>query len=182
MNKSERKLIEAAVGGDKSAFGRVVRLNQKRLFGFIYGLVGSFDMAEDIVQEAFIKSYQALDRFRVGEEFYPWLSRIARNLAYNQLAREEKKQSLDKMTEAGFDPIESNPGPMEKLLEGENKKRFYEVLLQMPVKFRAVFVLRQFEDMDYNQIASYLHIPPGTVDSRLYRARKFLMEKLEDLL
>jgi len=175
-------LIEAAIGGDNRAFGQIVRTHQERLFGFIYGLVGSFDMAEDIVQESFIKSYQALSRFRVGENFYPWLSRIARNLAYNQLAREEKKQSLDKLTESGFDPIESDPGPIEKLLESENKKRFYNALLQMPAKFRAVFVLRQFEGMDYYQIASYLKIPPGTVDSRLYRARKFLMEKLEDLL
>lgn len=182
VTASESSLVEAARGGDNRAYGQIVRLHQKRLFRFIYGLVGSFDMAEDIVQESFIKAYQALDRFRVGEPFYPWLSRIARNLAYNTIAREEKKQSLESMTESGFDPAESDLGPMEKLLDSENKKRFYAALMVMPVKFRSVFVLRHFEEMDYHQIASYLKIPPGTVDSRMYRARKYLMEKLGDLL
>lgn len=179
---SESSLVEAARGGNNRAYGQIVRLHQKRLFRFIYGLVGSFDMAEDIVQESFIKAYQALDRFRVGEPFYPWLSRIARNLAYNLIATEEKKQSLDSMTDSGFDPAMADLGPMEKLLDSENKKRFYTALLAMPVKFRSVFVLRHFEEMDYHAIASYLKIPPGTVDSRLYRARKYLMEKLGDLL
>lgn len=182
VSDTEHSLVEAAKRGDNQAFGRIVRLYQKRLFRFVYGLVGSFDMAEDIVQESFIRGYQALDRFRAGEPFYPWLSRIARNLAYNQISREERKQSLDKMTESGFDIETAQLGPLGKLLDSENKERFYRALMKMPVQFRSVFVLRHFEEMDYNAIASYLKIPPGTVDSRLYRARKYLMDALEDLL
>ena len=76
----------------------------------------------------------------------------------------------------------SSLGPLEKLLEKEGQKRFYRALESMPVKYRAVFVLRHFEGLDYHEIASYLKIPPGTVDSRLYRARQYLLETLEDLL
>ena len=178
----EQKLIEAAQNGDSKAFGQIIRIHQKRLFRFIYGLVNSFDVTEDIVQEAFVKAYQNITTFKTGYAFYPWLSTIARNLAYNHISREEKKESLDKMTEKGFDPQTTEIDALDKLLDDENRKRFYTALKALPVNFRTVFVLRHFEKMDYSDIASYLKIPPGTVDSRLYRARQMLMDELKDLL
>lgn len=180
--KEERKLIEAAQNGDQTAFGLLIRKHQRRLFRFIYGLVGSFDVAEDVVQEAFVRAYGALERFKTKYAFYPWLSTIARNLAYNHIAAQEKKHSLEDLQEKGFDPPQPDLGPMEILLDDENQKQFYRALLTMPPTFRAVFALRMFEKMDYSTIASYLKIPPGTVDSRLYRARKFLVDALKDLL
>lgn len=178
----ETRLIEAAQNGDKRAFGQLVRIHQKRLFRFIYGLTGSFDVTEDIVQEAFIKAHGAIDRFRVGFDFYPWLATIARNLTYNHIAREEKKESLNGLGEKGFDPARGDLGPLDQMLDQEGQKRFYEALKKMATKYRTVFVLRHFEDMDYAAIASYLKIPPGTVDSRLYRARQFLIEELKEFL
>jgi len=179
---SDQKLIEAAQQGDKAAFGQLIRRHQKRVFRFIYGLTGSFDVAEDVVQEAFVRAYGAIARFRPGYDFYPWISRIARNLAFNHIHREEKKESLDTLSEKGFDPSTADLGPLEQLLDKQAQKRFYAALKAMPTKYRSVFVLRHFEDMDYAEIASYLKIPPGTGDSRLYRARQFLMEELKDLL
>jgi len=179
---AERKLVERAQGGDQTAFGQLIRMHQKRLFRYVYGLLGSFDAAEDIVQEAYVKAYQALDRFKPQYAFYPWLSTIARNLAYNQIGREERKESLDSMKDRGYDPESGELGPLEKLLETENQRRFWEALNGIPDQYRAVFVLRHMEDMNYADIASYLKIPPGTVDSRLYRARQMLLEKLKDLL
>jgi RNA polymerase sigma-70 factor (ECF subfamily) len=179
---NDQKLIEAAQQGDKDAFGQLVRRHQKRVFRFIYGLTGSFDVTQDIVQEAFIRAYGAIKRFRPGYDFYPWISKIARNLAFNHIHREERKESLDDLYEKGFNPGSAELGPFEQLLDKEGQKRFYGAMMAMPTKYRTVFVLRHFEDMDYAEIASYLKIPPGTVDSRLYRARKFLMEQLQDLL
>ena len=178
----EQQWIKAAQMGDRKSFGRLVRQHQKRLFRYVYGLVGSFDQTEDIVQEAFVKAWQAVGTFQTGYAFYPWLARIARNLAFNQLRREAKKESLDKISEAGFDPQSTELGPLEQLLDSEGQKRFYKVLKAMPEKFRQVFVMRHFEDMDYTEIASTLKIPPGTVDSRLYRARRYLLEALKDML
>ena len=179
---SERKLVEAVQNGDQRAFGQLIRLHQKRLFRYIYGLLKSFDATEDIVQEAFVKAYDNIKTFRTEYAFYPWLSTIARNLAYNQMHREEKKESLDNLQEKGYDPQAAELGPLEKLLNDEGDKRFYKAVMSLPVVYRSVFVLRHFEEMDYAQIASYLKIPPGTVDSRLYRARKMLMEHLKDLI
>ena len=73
----ERKLVENAQNGDKKAFGQLIRLHQKKLFRFIYGLTGSFDQTEDIVQETFIKAWKALGRFNPEYAFYPWLAVIA---------------------------------------------------------------------------------------------------------
>ncbi|MBK7140623.1 MAG: sigma-70 family RNA polymerase sigma factor [bacterium] len=178
----ERKLVEAAQNGDQKAFGQLIRLHQKKLYRYVYGLVGSVDQTEDIVQEAFVRAWSAIRTFRPDYSFYPWLSTIARNLAYTQVAREEKKESLDKLTEKGYDPASVELGPLERLLDDESKSRFYRALMAMPTTYRSVFVLRHFEDMDYVQIANYLKIPPGTVDSRLYRARQYLMKELKDLL
>jgi RNA polymerase sigma-70 factor (ECF subfamily) len=178
----ERRLVESAQNGNQKAFGQLIRLHQKKLFRYIYGLTGSFDQTEDIVQETFIKAWKALDRFNPEYAFYPWLATIARNSAYNQISREEKKESLDRIQEKGFDPVSQELGPLEKLLDTEGQRRFYRALKALPVKYRSVFVLRHFENKSYEEIASFLNVPPGTVDSRLYRARQMLMEALKDLL
>ncbi len=178
----ERKLVEAAQGGNQAAFGKLIRMHQKRLYRMVYGLTKSFDQAEDLVQEAFIRAYKALDRFNPEYAFYPWLSTIARNLTYNQVTREEKEQSLDKLSEVGFDPQSEALGPLEKLMDDEGQRRFYKALNGLPTKYRTVFVLRHFENMSYHDIATHLKIPPGTVDSRLFRARQLLMDELRDLI
>ena len=178
----EIRLIEASQNGDQKAFGKLIRMHQKKLMRFVYGLTGSFDMAEDIVQEAFVKAYKNITSFNTGYAFYPWLSTIARNTAFNQLNREEKKESLDKLTDLGYSPASTELGPLEGMMADENNRRFFKALKALPNKYRTVFVLRQFEQMDYAAIASYLKIPPGTVDSRLFRARQMLMEALKDLL
>jgi RNA polymerase sigma-70 factor (ECF subfamily) len=178
----ERRLVAAAQAGDRKAFGRLIRRHQRRLLRFVIGLVGSFDAAEDIVQEAFVKAYEALERFETDSAFYRWLATIARNLSFNHIHREGQKESLDSLQEKGYDPPSTELGPLAGLLNDEAQRRLYQAVQALPAKFRTVFVLRHFEGMDYNRIAGYLKIPPGTVDSRLYRARMMLMDALKDLL
>ena len=178
----ERKLLEQAQNGDQKAYGLLIRQNQKKLFRFVYGILGNFDATEDIVQDAFIKGWESIKTFRPGYAFYPWISTIARNLTYNWIHREERKESLEKLQEKGYDPESADLGPFEKLLDKEASKKLYQAVLGLPIEFRTVFVMRQFEQMSYEDIASFLKIPPGTVDSRLHRARKLLMEALKDIL
>ena len=181
-NPIESSLVKSAQAGDQKAFGQLVRNHQKRLFRFILGLTGSFDQAEDVVQEAFVKAYSALDRFETERDFYPWLATIARNLALNQMQHDKKQESLDRIKEKGFDRAGDAPDPLDSLLSSENQKRFYEALKELPVQYREVFVLRHFEEMSYQDIAARLKVAPGTVDSRLYRARQMLAEALKEFL
>lgn len=180
--RTERQLVEAVQNGDGKAYGVLVRMHQKRLFRFIYGLTRQFDQTEDIVQEAFVKAFEAIKTFRSDMSFYPWLATIARNLTFNQLHRMERQESLEKLEEAGWEMASPEAGPFERLLSDEAQKRFFQAVLELPTQYRSVFVCRHFEDMNYVDIASFLKIPPGTVDSRLHRARQMLVEKLKDLL
>jgi RNA polymerase sigma-70 factor (ECF subfamily) len=178
----EQALVQAVLAGDRQAFGKLVRRHQKRLFRFVYGLLGDFDQAEDVVQDAFVKAFGAMGTFETGRDFYPWLATIARNLALNLMARNKRKESLDQIHDAGFDPASSDLGALEQMIANDGQRRFYAALKALPEQYRSVFVLRHIEEMSYEDIAAQLKIPTGTVDSRLYRARQLLVTALKDLL
>ncbi|MCK4858295.1 MAG: sigma-70 family RNA polymerase sigma factor [candidate division Zixibacteria bacterium] len=181
---ADRELIRRAKRGSKSAFGWLVRRYQERVYMLCWRLGGSHDIADDLTQEAFIKAYQAIDRFDERYPFWSWIAKIASNNAINYLQRrrfevagEEGEMVIDQQVATAAD---SNPH--ESLLQKQIDKRFDEALCRLPVDFRAVFVLRMHEDLSYDEIAKMLGITIGTVMSRLHRARKKLAEELKDLL
>lgn len=187
VNKSEDSAedsgwILSAQDGDKNAYGRLVLKYQKRLFRFLIMMLGRRDTTEDIVQEAFVKGYLALGTFVPGKPFYPWMATIARNLAINQL----KKSSREKPASEFEDIIETMPdkasNPIDQIIIRENDKKFAQAVHSLPEKYRTVFVLRMLEKMSYADIAGKLNISPGTVDSRLHRARQKMVELLKDYL
>jgi len=179
---TERNWILAAQEGDKNAYGRLVLNNQKRLFRFIFMMLGKRDMTEDIVQEAFVKGYLALGTFDANKDFYPWIATIARNLAINEL----KKRSREKPASEYEELIESVPdtsaNPINQIISKESDKRFAAAVQSLPEPYREVFVLRMIEKMSYDDIGKKLNISPGTVDSRLHRARQKLVDLLKDYL
>lgn len=175
----ETQLTAQAKGGDKAAFGRLVKLHQRRILRMVVGMTGDLDVAMDIVQESFIRAYHALDRFEDGQPFYPWLSTIATNLTLNHLRKSKRQTSLDDSYHEQADPA---PDPLEKLQTEENERRFMAAVQKLPEEYRTVFVLRTFEQLSYDEIAARLNISMGTVDSRLYRARRRLMDELKELL
>ncbi len=178
----DREWIIAAVEGDKKAYGRLVTKYQKRLFRFIFMMLGRKDATEDIVQEAFVKAYLALGTFETEKPLYPWLATIARNLALNVLKKEEREKPASEMEEYLHTVPNGKDNPADSFLAGQNSRALADAVRQLPPKFREVFVLRMIEKMSYDEIARKLDISPGTVDSRLYRARQKLMELLKDYL
>lgn len=175
----EPTYVARARRGDKGAFGMLVRMHQKRLLRMVLGMVGDVDSAMDVVQESFVRAYQALERFDESQPFYPWLSTIATHLALNQIKRSRRETGLDdQMTERATD----DPDPLAKLQAEESDQRFLAAVRELPDQYRTVFVLRNFDDLSYEAIAARLGISVGTVDSRLFRARRLLVEKLKDLL
>ncbi|MFH1700952.1 MAG: sigma-70 family RNA polymerase sigma factor [Candidatus Zixiibacteriota bacterium] len=171
--------IIGARNGDKASYGYLVKKYQKRVLRMVIGMVGDLDNAMDIVQNSFIRGWQALDSFDETRPFYPWLSTIATNQALNFIKRNDRQTSLEPSHDKRLD---AGPDPLESLQLAENDRRFLEAVRELPEQYRAVFILRHFESLSYDEIAKRLNISPGTVDSRLYRARKALVEKLKDLL
>ena len=178
----EQFLIAAAKDGSKTAYGKLVLKYQRRLVRLIFMMLGRIDAAEDIVQEALVKGYLALDSFEIDRPFYPWISRIARNLALNQIKKDEKEKVFSELDDNAIEIPDTSSNPLDSIIDRENDRRFAQAVLALPIPFRTVFVLRMIEKMSYDEIAEHLDISPGTVDSRLHRAREKLVEMLKDLL
>lgn len=181
-HEEDRPLIEAAVGGDKQAYGKLVLKYQRRLLRLAFIMLGRLDAAEDIVQEAFVKGYLALDNFDTEKPFYPWIATIARNLALNQIKKSEREVMQSEIDDSAPEIPDYSSNPLDNLIEKENDRKFAHAVLALPPPYRTVFVLRMFEKMSYEEIAGQLKISIGTVDSRLHRAREKLVAMLKEHL
>jgi RNA polymerase sigma-70 factor, ECF subfamily len=190
MNPSERRTpwmepgeeagsILAAQGGDQAAFGALVRHYQRAIHRLAYGLTRNAGDADDLAQETFVRAWQALDRFRVGEPFYPWLSRICVNLAFSLFRRRKRRpeESIEPMLEAGRQfGLEDDPA--EHAATRERDARLAAAFAELSPDHQAILALRAVEDLSYDEIARVLGVPPGTVMSRLSRARAELKTRL----
>jgi RNA polymerase sigma-70 factor (ECF subfamily) len=177
-DRDEKDLMSSARKGDKTAFGQLVKANQRRLLRMVVGMTGDIDTAMDIVQESFIRAWQALDRFEEGKPFYPWISTIATNLTLNHFKKSSRETGLDPVKHEQADRAD----PLYRMQMAEGNRRLMEAVQELSEPYRVVFILRNFENLSYEEIAARLSISVGTVDSRLYRARRQLVEKLQDLL
>lgn len=180
--KADRETILSAQDGNKDAYGELVLKYQRRLFRFIFMMLGSKDATEDIVQEAFVSGYLALNSFDVEKPFYPWLATIARNLALNKIKKTDKEKPASEYDDLIDAVPDKTANPLERIINRENERRLALAVAALPEQYRMVFVLRTFEKLSYEEIAKQLNIAAGTVDSRLYRAREKLVQMLKDLL
>ncbi len=176
------ELIRRTREGDLRAFDTLVRRYQRRVYFLAIRMVTNHDAADDVAQETFIKAYNALDSFRLGCNFYTWLYRICMNLSINHL-----KHGRRVMTESRFKeeakPLEraaSGADPLDCAVMTEMGERIETAIDSLSPKHKAVFVLRIYEDMSYEEIAESLDISIGTVMSRLFRAREKMQEMLAE--
>ena len=177
--KDDFQFVEAALAGQKEAFGQLVERYQDRLIHAISRYLGSVEDAHDVAQDAFVQAYTRLASFRGEAAFYTWLYRIAFNLAMTRLRRRRPMQSLDQAKDSlGNEPIDLGATVETGILREEQARVVHTALGQLDEEFRQVIVLRELEGCAYEQIAQILEIPVGTVRSRLYRARI----QLRDLL
>jgi RNA polymerase sigma-70 factor (ECF subfamily) len=145
-------------------------------------LVGNQAEAEDIAQEAFVLAFLKLASFRGQSQFYTWLFRIARNLSVSRFRRARKTASLDAVDAGGSMLLLSDEAaPDQRLLDGETVARVQVALARLSEEHRAILILREMDELDYDAIAAALELPVGTVRSRLHRARLQLKAELEAL-
>jgi RNA polymerase sigma-70 factor (ECF subfamily) len=171
-SRDEADLLRKAQGGNLFAFEEIVRRHQRRAYAVALRIVRRHEVADDVVQDAFLRAWQALSSFDLARPFGPWIARIAANLAINHvrspLAREEAlPEDHGETAGAGADPLR-------QALEGEAQRALQSALHALPAEQRAVFVLRAVEDLSYREIADALGLQVGTVMSRLHRAREKL--------
>jgi RNA polymerase sigma-70 factor (ECF subfamily) len=177
-------LIEAARAGRTEAFGLLVRRYQDRLYPTVFRLTGCPEEAQDVLQEAFLRAYTKLGRFRGGSSFYTWLYRIAVNLALSARRRRPRAPLGDGCRDGAAgpaaDPAEYDPSlPLERT---ERDRLIQEALNALAPDHRAVVVLKEYDGLRYEEIGVVLGVPVGTVRSRLHRARCELRERLRSLV
>ena len=172
----ETFLLARARQGDLSAFEEVVRRHQRRVYGVALRIVRAHDVADDVAQEAFVRAWRSLDRFDLARPFGPWVCRIAANLAVNHVRSPRAREQG--LPEGHAETPSADPGPLGAVLDEEAKRVLDEAVARLTPEQRAVFVLRAVEEMSYEEIAGALGISPGTVMSRLFRARERLARAL----
>lgn len=185
--RPDRQLVRRLRQREEAAFTEMVRKYRDRVFNVIYRIVGDEQEAEDVAQEVFIAVFKNIDSFRGDAKFSTWLFRIASNRAKNRvkyLARRHRDahRDIDDTPESNF---ETNPvggdteRPDQRAMGRELEEVVQEGLRQLADKHREVLVLRDFEDLTYEELAEALELPEGTVKSRLYRARSKLKAFIE---
>jgi RNA polymerase sigma-70 factor (ECF subfamily) len=176
MGPEDSFLIARARQGDLRAFEEIVRLYQRRVYGVALRIVRAHDVADDVAQEAFVRAWRSLDRFEIGRPFGPWVCRIAANLAVNHVRSPRARE--EGLPEGHAETRGDDPGPLAAVLDAEAQRVLDDAVGELPLEQRAVFVLRAVEEMSYQEIAAALGISPGTVMSRLFRARERLARAL----
>ena len=180
---NDAQLIADTLAGDREAFGQLVQRYQNRLFNTLLHVLGSREEAEDVMQEAFVQAFLKLSSFQGRSAFYTWLYRIAFNHSVSRRRRQRPRSSIDQHHEqTGSEIAGHEDTPDRHLLRQEQIQQVHHAIGQLSEEHRAILVLRDIEGFDYKAIGEILDLTPGTVRSRLHRARLQLRDELKEIL
>ena len=185
---TDKELVKRVQKGDKGAFDLLVLKYEHKIVNLVMRYVRDPDTALDISQEAFIKAYKALGRFRGDSAFYTWIYRIAINTAKNHLVasgRRPPRADIDAQDAEQYDGaagLKEYATPERMLLRDEIKETIAGAIEDLPDDLRTAITLRELEGMSYEEIAQAMDCPIGTVRSRIFRARDAIDGKLRPLL
>ncbi|MDQ7988131.1 MAG: RNA polymerase sigma factor RpoE [Candidatus Dactylopiibacterium sp.] len=185
----DQQLVERVQRGDKQAFGLLVSKYQRKLVRLLSRMIRDPAEVEDVAQEAFIKAYRALPNFRGESAFYTWLYRIGVNTAKNHLVSQGRRAPTSTEIEAeeaeqyeSGELLRDNDTP-ERLMQTRQIGETVNAAMQaLPEELRTAIVLREIEGLSYEEIASLMDCPIGTVRSRIFRAREAIAERLRPML
>ena len=182
-------LVRKAQAGDKRAFEVLVSKYQRRILRLLGRILHNQSDVEDIAQETFLKAYRALPKFRNESAFYTWLYRIAVNTArnhisskHNQVFVSDQIESRDGETFSLLDNLTDGETPETHMHNREIIESLQIALDELPEQLRQAIVLRELEGLSYEEIATAMDCPVGTVRSRIFRAREAISERLKPIL
>jgi RNA polymerase sigma-70 factor (ECF subfamily) len=185
----DQQLVERAQRGDKKAFELLVVKYQRKLGRLLSRFIRDAAEVEDVAQEAFIKAYRALPSFRGESAFYTWLYRIGINTAKNYLVAMGRRaptttefDSEEAETFEDGEQLRDMNTPEAELMTKQIANTVNETMLELPEELRMAITLREIEGLSYEDIATIMNCPIGTVRSRIFRARETIAERLRPLL
>jgi RNA polymerase sigma-70 factor, ECF subfamily len=176
-------LIEQCLSGDQAAWETIVRQHWRKVFNVAYKFVGKHDEAEDLAQDIFLKIFKALDTFDRRANFQTWIISIARNLCidhYRSIRKE--RETIAREVDAGdLTPVSAEIGPEGALERSDLRALLQRALERLPMALRTAVVLRDLQELSYQEIADQLDLPEGTVKSRINRGRLELARQVRRL-
>lgn len=182
--ETDQQLVVRVQKGDSRAFDLLVLKYQHKLFGLISRYVYDADEVQDVAQEAFIKAYRALPKFRGDSQFYTWLYRIAVNTAKNHLVSRSRRPPGSDVDVADAEYYDGGAAlrevetPENALFGAELKQVVESAISDLPDDLKTAVTLREFDGLSYEDIAEIMDCPVGTVRSRIFRAREAIDQKV----
>ena len=181
---TDEELIASFQNGNEQAYIELVRRYRDRLMTFVFRFVGDMELSEDIVQDTMLKVYTHKHYYKEIAKFSTWIYTIAGNLAKTEL-RKRKRRKVTLLSQMNTDDrkyeIPSTELQSEDIVQGEYTERYIQkAILQLPLHFRTVVILRDIQELSYEEISKIVNVPLGTVKSRINRARLQLQQTLKE--
>src|SRR5437773_7787404 len=176
-------LIEQCLSGDQAAWETIVRQNWRKVFNVAYKFVGKHDEAEDLTQDIFLKIFRSLDTFDRQANFQTWLISISRNLCIDHYRSVRKeRETIDRDVDANeLSPMSRDPSPMAALEQQDRVLLLRQAMAELPDTLRTAVLMRDIQELSYQEIADKLRLPEGTVKSRINRGRTELARQIRKL-
>lgn len=173
-------LIEACLRGDQQAWDTVVRRYRRKVFNVAYQFVGRHDEAEDLTQDIFVKVFRALHTFDRRANFQTWLISISRNLCIDHYRSVRKeRETVDRHVDtADLNPVARGPDAFKQLDQFDRRELLRQAFRALPATLRSAVALRDLQELSYQEIATHLGLPEGTVKSRINRGRHELARQI----
>jgi RNA polymerase sigma-70 factor (ECF subfamily) len=177
------EIIQRCLNGDQSAWEAIVRLHWRRVFNIAYKFVGKHDQAEDLTQDVFLKLFKSLDTFDRRANFQTWLISVSRNLCidhYRSVRKERETMNRD-VDPADLSPAATTRSPHAALEQRDRVELLRHALDRLAPTLRTAVMLRDIQELSYQEIADRLDLPEGTVKSRINRGRTELARQIQKL-
>ena len=182
---SEEEIIKQLKSGNYSNYDKIVDLYKNRVFGMAYKFTSDYDESQDLAQEIFLKIYRQIKNFRGESKLSTWIYRISVNTCLDWKKKKEKMKSINfsnmvnvENRDQIIDIKDESMSPDRVVLQDEDQKQIHKMIYELSDKYKTVLIMYHFNDMTYQDIAKVLDIPERTVETRLYRARRMLKEKI----
>jgi RNA polymerase sigma-70 factor (ECF subfamily) len=176
-------LIQRCLAGDQDAWAQIVRQHWRKVFNIAYKFTGKHDEAEDLTQDVFLKIFKSLNTFDQRANFQTWLVSVSRNLCIDHYRSVRKeRETIDRDVDAGtLTPAAVTVSPIAALEQADRVTLLKKALTHLPPTLRSAVLLRDIQELSYQEIADRLHLPEGTVKSRINRGRTELARQIRRL-
>ena len=187
---SDNSLVTEFISGNDEAFAQLVTRYKDSITNYLNMMVGDYDIAVDLSQETFLRVYKSINRYSNLYQFSTWIYRIATNLAIDEMRYRKRrgqvfyKNVMNSRTSASsegheFEITDVRRGPRDEILRKESSQVLADAIRSLPKKYRTAFIMKEVQELPYEDIAKVLNCSAGTIKSRLHRARELLQRKLE---